>query len=277
VESSADADRALSRGKGGTTSISEVRLVGIRLTLQDADTLLQRMAGWIREGERKLVLSGNIQAFNLAYELDWLRQLFEEAGAVRMDGAGIRGAAWSLGREPPARSTAADFIWLLADFAAKSGIKLFLLGGREGVAGEAAARLQQSSPGLSIVGVHHGYFDKSRDSLENTRVVDLVNRAAPDLLIVGMGMPLQELWLRDNWPHLQVPVAMTGGAVFDYTAGLLRRPPRWMQYTGLEWLGRLLIEPRKLWRRYLIGIPVFLWRFLRVHGLPLHRRFMRPS
>ena len=275
MESSADADRPLSWGERGTPSTSDVRLIGVRLTLQDADTLLQRIAGWIREGERKLVLSGNIQAFNLAYELDWLRQLFEEAGAVRMDGAGIRGAAWLLGHEPPARSTAADFIWTLADFAAKGGSKLFLLGGRKGVAGQAATRLQQRSPGLSIVGVHHGYFDTSSASLENTLVVDLINRAAPDLLIVGMGMPIQELWLRDNWPRLRVPVAMTGGAVFDYTAGFLRRPPRWMRETGLEWLGRLLIEPRKLWRRYLIGIPVFLWRFLRVHGLSLHRRLMR--
>ena len=67
----------------------------------DADTLLQRMASWIREGERKLVLSSNVHAFNLAYELDWLRQLFEQAGAVRMDGAGIRWAAWLLGLKPP--------------------------------------------------------------------------------------------------------------------------------------------------------------------------------
>ena len=277
MESSADRDRPLRWGERGTPSNPDVRLIGIRLTLQDAGMLLEQMAGWIRERERKLVLSGNVHAFNLAYELDWLRQLFEEAGAVRMDGAGIRGAAWLLGHEPPARSTAADFIWLLADFAAKGGIKLFLLGGREGVAGEAAIRLQQRSPGLSIVGVHHGYFDTSSASLENTQVVDLVNRAAPDLLVVGMGMPLQELWLRDNWANLRVPVAMTGGAVFDYTAGFLRRPPRWMQAIGLEWLGRLLIEPRKLWRRYLIGIPVFLWRFLRVHGLRLPRRFMRPG
>lgn len=87
---------------------------------------------------------------------------------------------------------------------------------------------------MKIVGTHHGYFDKARDSLENLSVVELVNKAGPDLLVVGMGMPLQELWLRDNWPDLHVPVAMTGGAVFDYTAGLLRRPPPWMQRERLE-------------------------------------------
>jgi N-acetylglucosaminyldiphosphoundecaprenol N-acetyl-beta-D-mannosaminyltransferase len=87
---------------------------------------------------------------------------------------------------------------------------------------------------LKIVGTHHGYFDKARDSLENLSVVELVNKAGPDLLVVGMGVPLQELWLRDNWANLRVPVAMTGGAVFDYTAGFLRRPPPWMRGIGSE-------------------------------------------
>jgi N-acetylglucosaminyldiphosphoundecaprenol N-acetyl-beta-D-mannosaminyltransferase len=268
VESGAGAPSSSGIGAGEATPIAEARLLGVRLTLQDADTLLERMAGWIRAGSRKLVLSGNIHAFNLAYELDWLRQLFEQAGAVRMDGAGLRLAAWLLGCHPPPRSTAADFIWTLADFAAGRGIRLFLLGSRPGVAAEAAARLRQRSPGLIIAGARHGYFDTSAGGLENAQVVDEINRAGPDLLIVGMGMPLQERWLRNNWGALAVPVAMTGGAVFDYTAGRLRRPPRWMQQAGLEWLGRLIIEPRKLWRRYLIGNPVFLWRFFRLHGLP---------
>jgi N-acetylglucosaminyldiphosphoundecaprenol N-acetyl-beta-D-mannosaminyltransferase len=268
----ADPDNRRAPREPGADSVSELRLLGVRLTLQDAGTLLEQMAGWIRAGERQIVLSGNVHAYNLAYELDWLRQLFEQAGAIRLDGAGVRLAAWLLGHRPPVRSTAADFVWQLAEFAALRRFTLFLLGGREGVAAEAAAQLRRSHPRLSIAGTHHGYFDKTPGGPENTAVVRRINQAGADLLVVGMGMPLQEQWLKDNWADLRAPVAMTGGAVFDYTAGRLRRPPRWMREVGLEWLGRLVIEPRKLWRRYLIGNPVFLWRFFRTHGLPLRPR-----
>jgi N-acetylglucosaminyldiphosphoundecaprenol N-acetyl-beta-D-mannosaminyltransferase len=76
-------------------------------------------------------------------------------------------------------------------------------------------------------------------------------------------MPLQERWLMENWDHIDANVALTGGAVFDYVSGELQRAPRWMTDNGLEWLGRLLIEPRRLWKRYLIGNPLFIWRVLK--------------
>ncbi len=90
-----------------------------------------------------------------------------------------------------------------------------------------------------------------------------INRLEPDILVVGFGMPLQELWLKENWDRLQVHVGLTGGAVFDYISGRLRRPPQFLVDHGLEWLGRLLIDPRRLWRRYLLGIPLFTWRVIR--------------
>jgi N-acetylglucosaminyldiphosphoundecaprenol N-acetyl-beta-D-mannosaminyltransferase len=111
---------------------------------------------------------------------------------------------------------------------------------------------------LRIVGVFHGYFNKSAGGKENEKVIAQINRCHPDVLIVGFGMPLQEKWLAENLSKLEIKVAMPGGAVFDYMSGRIRRAPRWMTDHGLEWLGRLLIEPRRLWRRYLIGNPLFL-------------------
>jgi N-acetylglucosaminyldiphosphoundecaprenol N-acetyl-beta-D-mannosaminyltransferase len=117
-------------------------------------------------------------------------------------------------------------------------------------------------PGLDISGIHHGHFDHTPGSRENEAVVRRVNAARPDILIVGLGMPLQERWLMENRHTIDAGVALTGGAVFDYVSGGLRRGPRLLTDNGFEWLARLLIEPRRLWRRYLIGNPLFLLRVL---------------
>ena len=93
-------------------------------------------------------------------------------------------------------------------------------------------------------------------------MVAQINVASPGVLLVGFGMPTQEIWLDANWPDLTVNVALTVGALFDYVAAAVPRAPRWATDNGLEWLGRLLIEPRRLGRRYLVGNPLFVWRVL---------------
>jgi N-acetylglucosaminyldiphosphoundecaprenol N-acetyl-beta-D-mannosaminyltransferase len=172
-------------------------------------------------------------------------------------------AARLLGRRIPERITYADWAWRLAAFAEAEGFSLYLLGARPGMAQEAARRLQARYPDLEIVGVRHGFFDHAAGSPENEAVVREINDARPDILLVGMGMPLQEYWLMENRDRLQAGVVLTGGGVFDYVSGGLRRGPRILTHSGFEWLARLLVEPRRLWRRYLIGIPLFLLRVLR--------------
>jgi len=167
-----------------------------------------------------------------------------------------------LGHHIPERITYADWLWQLAAFAEPRQISFYFLGGRPGIAEKAAQQLQLRYPNLQIVGFQHGYFDKGEDSVENQAVIQAINQAKPDILLVGFGMPLQEQWLQENWERIDAKIALTGGAVFDYISGELRRAPRWMTDYGFEWLGRLLIEPRRLWQRYVVGNPVFLWRVL---------------
>jgi N-acetylglucosaminyldiphosphoundecaprenol N-acetyl-beta-D-mannosaminyltransferase len=214
----------------------------------------------VRGGERGLVLNVNANCLNLCYEDPKLRDFMNGARVVFCDGAGVMLAARILGRRIPERITYADWIWQLADLAAARGFSLYLLGARPGVAQEAARRLKERYPELEIAGVHHGYFDHGAGS---AAVVEEINAAAPDILLVGLGMPLQERWLMENWQRLDVRVALTGGAVFDYASGRLRRGPRFLRDNGFEWLARLLAEPRRLWRRYLVGNPLFLLRVLR--------------
>lgn len=217
----------------------------------------------VRGRRRGLVLNVNAHCLNLCYEDPGLRDFLNGAEVVFCDGAGVMLAARILGRRIPQRITYADWIWQLADLASSRGFSLYLLGARPGVAQEAARRLRGRYPDLEIVGIRHGYFDHSAGSAENEAVVEEINAAAPDILLVGLGMPLQERWLMENIDKLDAGVALTGGAVFDYVSGRLSRGPRLLTHNGFEWLARLLVEPRRLWRRYLIGNPLFLLRVVK--------------
>ena len=117
-------------------------------------------------------------------------------------------------------------------------------------------------PCLRITGTHHGYFDKHAGSPDGSAVISTINGTRPDIVIVGFGMPIQERWVAENRGRIDAPVVLTGGAAFDYISGQLRRPPEWMTKRGLEWLGRLAIEPRRLARRYLLGNPRFMVRVM---------------
>jgi N-acetylglucosaminyldiphosphoundecaprenol N-acetyl-beta-D-mannosaminyltransferase len=209
-----------------------------------------------------IVLNVNAHCLNLCHEDEGLRRFFAAADVVFCDGAGVRLAARMLGGRLPERITYADWLPRLAALAEERGFSLFFLGARPGVAREAARRLQASHPGLKIAGVRHGFFDHRARSPQNEVVIAEVNAARPDILLVGLGMPLQERWLMENRHDLDVGVALTGGAVFDYASGRLRRGPRLLTENGLEWLTRLIVEPRRLWRRYLLGNPLFLARVL---------------
>lgn len=244
-------------------SLKHMEILGSRLTLCDQKTLLAEIHRAAAEKNFLTILSGNVHAYNLAFQHLWLRRYFNQADIVRLDGAGVRLGARILGYHTPPRMTWAAFGWDLAYMAAEHGLKLYLLGSREGVAARAAEKLQDRFPALQIAGTQHGFFDKDAGSSENEDIIRMINASGADILIVGFGMPLQERWLSENRERLQVPVVMTGGAVFDYLSGEQRRGPKWMTENGFEWLARLLIEPRRLWKRYIIGNPLFLIRVLR--------------
>lgn len=217
----------------------------------------------VRDGGHALVLNVNVHCLNLAHKDPALRDFLNGAEVVFCDGAGVMLAARLLGRHIPERITYADWIWRLVAYAAAEGLTLYFLGARPGVAEKAARKLKDRYPDLEISGVRHGYFDRSTGCPPNEAVIGEINAVAPDILIVGFGMPLQERWLMENWHRIDARVALTGGAVFDYVSGELRRGPRILTDNGFEWLARLLVEPRRLWRRYVVGNPVFLLRVIR--------------
>lgn len=238
-------------------------ILGVQVSPLTSKVLNECLANLIRSNQHRIVLYANAHGLNLCCGRPWLRHFFNKSEIVFCDGAGVMLGAWILGYHIPERITYADWMWNLAAFAAPREFTFYFLGAKPGVADRAAQRLITHHPDLRIVGVHHGYFDKTPGSVENEAVIREINDRHPNILVLGLGMPLQERWLLENWAAIEANVALTGGAVFDYLSGELRRAPRWMTDNCLEWLGRLIIEPRRLWKRYLIGNPLFVWRVLK--------------
>lgn len=240
-----------------------IKILGVQVHPLTVDQLHEELGRLIDAGAHAEVLHVNVHGLNLAAENSWMRSYLNQAEIVFCDGAGVILGARLLGEHIPERITYADWMWQLAEFASSRGYSFFFLGAKPGVAQAAADRMMARFPHLKIAGVRDGYFEKRNGHPENEAVLRDINNTRPNILVVGMGMPLQEQWLRENWARIDANIALTGGAVFDYISGELQRAPTWMTNNGLEWLGRLLIEPNRLWHRYVVGNPVFLARVIR--------------
>jgi N-acetylglucosaminyldiphosphoundecaprenol N-acetyl-beta-D-mannosaminyltransferase len=236
--------------------LRSVRLLGVRVDDIPRDTIVDRICDDAVTGRRLLVLNVNAHMLMLARQHPWLRRFLDEADVVFCDGAGVQLASLLLTGTRPHRCTPPEWAGTAARRLAEEGRSVYWLGGQPEVV-EQAARSFEAAYAARTVGWQHGFFDQRRGSADNQRIVERINRAAPDLLFVTMGMPLQERWLYDHWPLLNVRVAITAGALVDHAAGRVRRPPRWVANLGLEWAVRLAIEPRRLWRRYLLELPMF--------------------
>jgi len=249
-----------------------VTVLGITIHPLSLDNLMLRLKSTLHKRQRLLVGNVNIHAMNLIHESMSVRQAFQCFDIVFCDGFGVMLGGRLSGQYIPERYTPPDFIHPLMQIVQSIQGKVFLLGAAPGVVERAAQTLIEQTPELQIAGVQHGYFDKSLGSHENDSVIAKINAVSPSVLLVGFGMPKQEEWLARNWRYLNVKIALTVGALFDTLANDIPRAPRWITDRGFEWLTRLVIEPRRLWRRYLIGNPLFFWRVIIYDCLKMKRK-----
>jgi len=223
-------------------------------------SLFERLIIEIQKPTQSFVAYLNVHVANTAFTNPQLKSILKSCDVVYCDGAGIALAAKLLKKLTYTRITAADWLFELLKVMSDRGLKVYLLGGEPGVPEQALQIINQKLPNHSVVGVHHGYILKN-EGLEN-RVIDQINALKPDLLIVGFGTPLQEVWLDKNRHRLNVSVVYAIGAVMDYLVGKVSRCPQWMGDCGLEWLYRFCVEPKRLFGRYILGNPWFLSRIL---------------
>lgn len=208
----------------------------------------------IRERQRWIIANHNLHSVYLFHRYPRLRKFYSDVNWTYLDGMPLvaLGRLYGYPLERKQRVTHADWMGPLMELAAGRGWRVFNLGSPRQVAEKGAAQLRKLYPALQIE-VSDGYFDARRDSDENEALVARINAYRPDLLMVGMGMPRQEFWTQENFARLQAHVILSSnGAAFEYVAGAVPTPPRWAGRMGLEWVFRLVNEPRRLFARYLI-------------------------
>lgn len=216
------------------------------------DEAINRIQEFIQAGSLHQVITLNAEILYRATQDPALMSVIRQADLVTPDGAGILWAARKLGKPLPERVTGIDLMQAIAREAPKYGWRLFLYGGAPGVADQAARNLINAHPGINIVGTAHGYIPPE----EQEALKERIRKSNPDILLVALGAPRQEFWIRDNLPSLGVPVAIGVGGSFDVISGNVKRAPLWMQKAHLEWLYRLIKEP---WRyKRMMALPKFM-------------------
>jgi N-acetylglucosaminyldiphosphoundecaprenol N-acetyl-beta-D-mannosaminyltransferase len=239
--------------KVGTEVPPAVSILGVRVHRVCMGEALQAIERWVAERTPRMVITADANALVLAQRDEEFRRLLMDADLVTPDGAGLLWAARRLGQPFPERVPGVELVAQLARLSHERGYRLYFLGAASGVAERAARALLQRFPNAQIVGFAHGYLAPE----EEIAVLAHIRQVAPDVLLVGMGMPRQEKWIARHKQMLGVPVSVGVGGSFDVYAGVVRRAPRWMQRYGLEWLWRLLQDPRKIAK--VRNLPRFVW------------------
>ena len=183
--------------------------------------------------------------------------IHENAAMITPDGAPIAAIGRFAGL-PVRRTCGPDMMTLICERSIEKGLSHFFYGGKEGVAEELATKLCARMPGLRVAGVYSPPF-RELTAAEDEELIDFLKQSGADIIWVGISSPKQDLWMRDHFSRLSQTLIGVGAA-FDFLSGEVRRAPVWMRRMGVEWLFRLITEPRRLWKRYLILAPLFCWR-----------------
>jgi N-acetylglucosaminyldiphosphoundecaprenol N-acetyl-beta-D-mannosaminyltransferase len=234
-------------------------ILGTPITITDHGRAAARILGWVRARESRYVCVRDVHGIMLAQRDSGLMAIHQAADMILPDGMPLVHVARWRGHQSIRRVSGPDFVETLADLGRAEGVRHYFYGGRPGIAGKMAAALAARYPGLIVAGASAPPFGEVSEDIRLTEMVTIM-ATAPDIVWVGLGTPKQERWMRRHRGELAGVTLIGVGAAFDFHAGAVKRAPLWMQRATLEWLHRLLSEPRRLWRRYLVLAPQFVWR-----------------
>jgi len=225
------------------------------ITLRQAVDVVEVL---VRAGQGGAVFTPNIDHVVLAEQDDRLRAAYERVSLSLVDGMPLVWASRLLGQPVPEKVSGSDLVMPLLERAAERGWRVYFLGGAPGVAAKARDRLREELPALQIVGVDAPRIDVDAAAEARQGILGPIVAAKPDVVLVALGAPKQEIWIDQEREALRPAVLLGVGASLDFIAGTIPRAPRWMSRSGLEWLYRLSREPRRLAHRYLVRDPRFL-------------------
>lgn len=240
------------------TASPRLNLLGVRVTAFDLTTAIAEMSQAVRDNRRTYACTCPVYTLMQGYERAEVRAALNAADWVTPDGMPVVWVLRAFGACNVGRVYGPDLMLALTERSAELGYAQFYLGGAPGVAEQLAANMQARFPGLRVAGALCPPF-RALTATEEDELVRMVNDSNAHIVWVGLGSPKQDMWMQRFRPHLNAPLLVGVGAAFDFFTGRQKQAPRWMQRSGLEWAFRLAHEPRRLWRRYLIYNPRFLW------------------
>lgn len=238
--------------------MDRVNILGVGVSAIDMEAALQRIDGWVKAHERQYVCVCPVHSIMECRRSAEVREIFNSAGMVTPDGMPVVWVARWSGYRNVRRVYGPDLMLAELERSLRVGHRHFFYGGGAGVAQRLAAAMSKRFSGLDVAGVHEPPF-APLDELSTPAAANLINAARADVVWVGMSSPKQDRWMARMRPMLEAPVLIGVGAAFDFLSGSVRQAPRWMQRSGLEWAYRLGTDPVRLWRRYLVDNPWFLW------------------
>lgn len=236
---------------------SRVYILGVGISAINMRMALEIVDEWIARRELHYICVTPVHTIMECQRNGNLRRICNRSGLTTPDGMPLVWLSWLKGHRYVDRVYGPDLMLALSEHSISKGYRHFFYGGAEGVPERLANVLQKRFPGLQVAGTYSPPF-RPLTREEDEQIVQMINTADPDIVWVGLGSPKQEYWMAEHRPRLRAPVLIGVGAAFDFLSGRKPQAPRWMQRAGLEWLFRLLTEPRRLWRRYLINNPLFV-------------------
>jgi N-acetylglucosaminyldiphosphoundecaprenol N-acetyl-beta-D-mannosaminyltransferase len=242
----------------GRKAVPRVDVLGVGVSAINMDLALEEIDNWITGGLRKYVCVTGVHGVMESQRDESLKKIHNNAGLVTPDGMPLVWLSRWRGFRNTTRVYGPDLMLAVCERSLATGYRHFFYGGMDGVPEKLVQRLSKRFPGLAIAGLYSPPFGALTD-VQRQDIVRRINDTKPDIVWVGLGTPKQEHWMADHVEQLSASVLIGVGAAFDFHAGLKPQAPHWMQKSGLEWLFRLGNEPRRLWRRYLVNNPAFVW------------------
>lgn len=231
---------------------SVIDFLGIRLNNMTADEILDHVDYCIQRRKPCQIVGINVDQALRVLEDRYSKEIFDNAELVFTDGKPIIWMAKGLKRPIVEKVSGPDLMLLLCERAEKKQYKIFLLGCAEGVAANAANQLKIMYPGLQCVGTYSPPFGFEKDPVEMHKIIEMLKNSGADQLFVGMGSPKQDIFIYENMDEYQIPVSYSMGAAIDFIGGSVKRAPKWMSNIGLEWFHRMMQNPKRLVKRYLV-------------------------
>jgi len=234
-----------------------VNVLGVGISAINLPQAVAEIEGWIMRRERHYVNVCTVHTVMECRHAQALRRLVNASGLATPDGMPLVWLSRWHGHRHAGRVYGPDLMLALCEQSQSTGHRHFFYGSAPGVADQLARNLLARYPGLVVAGTYSPPF-READAEEDASVIDAINAAAPDIVWVGLGTPKQDYWVARQRPRLSAPALIAVGAAFDFHSGAVRQAPPWMQRSGLEWLFRLVQEPRRLGPRYLVNNPLFI-------------------